>query len=120
MKTALSTADLIAVFLGYRFTVSSEDDLQRAIAAALEKAGVPFEREVRLTPRERIDFLSGGVGIECKIGGSPGNLARQVRRYCEHEDVDQVLVVTNQPSHASLPDHIEGKPVVVLNISEIK
>src|SRR3546814_6365592 len=58
-------------FIGARrFTLSDETLLQQEIAAELILAGVPFDREVRLSAKERVDFmLPGGVAVEVKIKG---------------------------------------------------
>lgn len=58
---------------------TTEADLYNAISAELRAAGIPFEREVRLGPRNRIDYLvAGGIGIEVKKGKPNSRaLARQ-------------------------------------------
>jgi hypothetical protein len=83
----------------------------------LEEAGEKFEREVRITPVDRLDFhLEGGIGIEVKIKGGISDLTRQVHRYLQHEHVSALLVVTTKLQHAQLPREMSGKPVVVATL----
>ena len=70
-----------------------EAELCAAIARELERCGIPFEREVSLGDRRRIDFLcAGGVGIEVKKG-SPNRaaLVAQARRYCSSDRVSSMI-----------------------------
>lgn len=90
----MNAADVAAVLRGYRYTYRSEDDLQEAVAAALDAAGVPAAREVRLDGRSRIDVLAGRVGVEVKLRGTPAAAGRQLRRYLAHPAVDEVVLVT--------------------------
>lgn len=100
-----------------RFCWATEDDLQQGLAAALEERGLPVEREVRLDEHRRIDLVAGRVGIEVKVAGSWRDVARQVSRYRDSEDLDAVVVVTSKPLHRrlveKLPVSMAQKPVVV-------
>jgi hypothetical protein len=76
--------------------------MQSAIAAALIQEGIEFRAEYRLAPRDRIDFLAGGVGIETKIAGSYIEVASQLLRYAESPLVTGLILVTNRASHRQL------------------
>lgn len=94
----------------YRFT--DESELQEGIAEALTIAGLDFEREVVLSPKDRVDFLlPGGLVIEVKIDGSISALTRQVFRYTELDVVSAVVVVASLTRLCQLPDEMNGKPV---------
>lgn len=99
-------------------TIQYEVEICTAIAAALERRGIPFEREVSLGDRRRIDFLcAGGVGIEVKMG-SPNRaaLVAQARRYCSSERV-LALVLVVERSVVCLPETIEGTPVYYVGLN---
>lgn len=113
MTAALVTAALRA----HRFNVSSEEELQRGIAAALAAHGIENEREVVLTPRDRIDFMVGAVGVEVKIGGGISALTRQLLRYAQVERVSELVVVsTRMQLSAQVPRLLNGKPVSAVTI----
>src|SRR5688500_16154247 len=94
----------------YRF--ATEDKIQRGIGAALTNAEIAHEREVRLGPADRIDFLVGAVGVEVKIGGGITPLTRQLTRYALSGRVEALILVTSKRRHAAqLPPALNGKPV---------
>lgn len=97
-----------------RFPYPDEATLQAALDGMLTSAGVGFRREFRLggTSRDRIDFLlDDGIGIEVKVDGSAPNLARQVLRYVQHEEVQGLIVVTTRAKHQTIPNEaFGGKP----------
>jgi hypothetical protein len=99
---------------GFRFRYAHEEQLQEGIAAALEKSGISFSREVKLTARDRIDFMVSRVGIEVKVGHPLASVMEQLHRYVQSSDVDGLLLVTNRCRHAIIPEVIGGKPVAVL------
>lgn len=109
------TADEVVELLGrFRFRHTSEEDLQRAIAQVLERSGVPFRREVKLGPRDRIDFLlDGGVGIEVKVKGSATQAARQLQRYAKSDQVTELVLVTSRSQVGRQLDEYLGKRVRV-------
>jgi hypothetical protein len=96
----------------FRFAVTDEDAMQRGISLALDREGVKHQREVR-RGSDRIDFVVGRVGIECKVDGSTSALTRQLFRYSEWAELDELLVVTSLDRHRSVPSEINGKPVTV-------
>ncbi len=63
IETVLET--LLPLRIGH---VSEEYQLHDAVAKRLAGAGLFFYKEHRLGPRNRIDFLVGGIGVECKKG----------------------------------------------------
>lgn len=106
---------LLEAIRATRFHYTSEDDLQRGLAALLDQVGVQYEREFYLDAHSRLDFMiEGGLGIETKIDGSASELGYQILRYLQHESVKGMLVVTTRSSHRDLPPALEGKPVWVV------
>lgn len=97
--------------------VMDEYQLQELVAGALVRGGVRFEKEARLAPRCRVDFLcEGGIAVEVKRGRPQrGRLLEQIRRYAQLEDVSGVILVVERT--AELPRAVCGKPcrVVALN-----
>jgi hypothetical protein len=105
-----SVEDIMAALGRHGYMFSHEEQLQNAVALALEGAGIPFQREARLNEHDRIDFLVGTIGIEVKIDGSISALVRQLFRYAHNArgDIDSLVVVVGKLSLANLPVDIEG------------
>lgn len=113
-RTAAGIANLLRGF-GFRF--SSESQLQAGIAEALERHGLDYRREARLTERDRPDFLCGDVAIEVKTDGSANDLLRQCTRYCGLPSIRELVVVVSQRYlETAIPATLRGKPVVVVNV----
>lgn len=112
MLTAKFAADRIQEA---RFRYRSEGQLQIGIRSLLLHHHVPeqeIKREVRLSGRDRIDFLIGALGIEVKVDGTPASVWRQLARYATHEQVGELLLVTTRVRHvAGGPVELGGKPV---------
>ena len=87
---------------------NNENNLQADVATVLADIGIEFEREVALSARDRIDFLCGDLGIECKIGGACAEVLRQMSRSAQSDRVSSLLLITRKASHR----RIDG---VVLN-----
>jgi hypothetical protein len=108
--TAATAAAALRVF---RFRFGNEDDLQAGIADAL--APLPVEREVRLSPRDRVDhLLPGGVVIEVKVAGPADRVLAQLTRYAAHDRVTGLVLVTTRARHQDLPADLNGKPVEIV------
>lgn len=102
---------ILSLLASHRFMYANEDELQRGIAKILDNEGISYEREFRISPQDRLDFLlPGGVDIETKIDGSAAELLRQVHRYTKSDMVTCVIVVTDKFRH-SLPNILNGKSV---------
>ena len=95
-----------------------EYDLHSLAAQALATGGIEYLHEVTLSPRCRIDFLAGAVGIEIKKGRpAPGRLAGQLARYAQSDRVKALIVLVERS--AGLPARILGKPCVVLSANRL-
>ncbi len=104
------------VLRGASLRFGSEKILQAGIEDALTKAGFPVRREVILAPKDRIDFLVGGVGIEVKIGGTLNDAIRQLHRYAASDKVSELLLVTSRLLLARVPSELDGKPVYAVYV----
>lgn len=103
--------------VAFRFT--SEAELHEGIATALEAASIPFEREHRFGPADRVDFFIAGLALEVKIDGSVSAVTRQLHRYAQHPNVRAiVLATTKRRLCAGMPDALAGKPVFVITLNE--
>lgn len=103
--------DLVELLMRRRYRHPTDElRLQEEIADAFTEAGVRFEREVVLTPKDRIDFLVGTVGVEIKVKGSAHAVARQLLRYAEHERVSELVLFTTR-TQIVVPPTLGGKCV---------
>lgn len=111
-KSELSAAQVAKLLLGYSYSLQSEARLQEGIGRVLQKAGIPFQREVWLSEKDRIDFLiESGVGIEVKIQGSVSALTRQAHRYAQHPRIRSLVIACTRHSLARLPESFNDKPI---------
>lgn len=99
--------------IGGSFT--EEQQLRDAIARALPAA----KAEVTVGESARVDFLlvegSRRIGIEAKIKGSRTEVARQLFRYAECADIDELVLVTTRFQHTHrLPHAMNGKPLAIV------
>lgn len=92
-----------------RLIVDDEKSVQEQIAAALFQATIGFEREVRLSPGDIIDFVSDRVGVEVKIKGGKRAILRQIERYADSNQIDSLILLSNVAM--GVPAEINGKPV---------
>lgn len=106
---------------GWRFRSTSELALQARVAQVLREAQIPAEAEVALTPRARVDFLAwGSIAVELNVKGPYRDVERQLCRYARLPSVDAVVLVTTVYRHALQlrgVTHLEGKPLLVLDVS---
>jgi hypothetical protein len=102
----------------YRFSFTSEKELQDGIAAMLVKERIPYLRELTLTLQgDRPDFmLHNGIALEIKIKGSLADLLRQASRYAGHKEVNGILVVGTPHWLPRIPATLSGKPVRALRL----
>lgn len=93
--------------------ICNESDLQNWLEDLFERSGVDAQREVRLSARNRVDFMVGGIAIETKVDGSLSSILRQLDRYAECDQVEEVLLVTTLRKHLTTPFELRGKHVEV-------
>ena len=87
-----------------------EYDLHRLVMDALDAASIPWEHEVKLAPRCRIDLMCGGVGMEIMRGKIEfARVKEQLRKYAACPQVEGLILVTEKT--VPLPHTMNGKPV---------
>jgi len=112
---AATPATVMAALRRARLLPSTEAALQTSIETTLAGAGILAEREVRLAPGERIDFLvAGGIGIEAKARCQPRAIFRQLERYAKREQITALILVTG--TACGLPATIGGKPAFFVSV----
>lgn len=109
------TVPFLHLFADRAFKAVDELALQDEIARVLGAGGFAFEREVRLSDADRIDFLVGDIGLEVKTAGTRTQVIRQLHRYAQHERIGELVLATTRWSHASsLPVAMSGKRLSIL------
>lgn len=116
MSHPRSAEELADAFRGKAIATFDEARLQHWAAGVLRSASVDFEEQVPLSPRDRLDFLCGGVAIELKVKGSLADLLRQLDRYAEHERVSELLVVSTRRQLVRLPEMLREKPLFAVHV----
>lgn len=100
-----------------RFSCLNEAELQTAVQRTLDAGGVTYQREHRLSRRDRVDFLiEGGLALELKVRTSKKNALSQVLRYAEHDAVSAVLVASTTHLAINLPGEAHGKPLRTIHL----
>jgi len=99
--------------------VRLESDVVDAIKKSLDLVEIPYEQEVVVAPRSRVDLLvEGGIAIEVKRGKpNTRTVARQVERYAGSDMVTAIVLV----SERGLIHHIveaHGKPIEYVALSK--
>lgn len=97
-----------------RFSLESEKVTQAEIGKMLYEKCIPHHRELALSKGSIIDFLIDGVGIEVKLRASPKAIFQQLLRYCQFEEVNAIILITNKM--IKLPPTINKKPTHVINL----
>lgn len=109
----MTPEQIVTLLERHRFRGMTEEHFQDGIEAILEEAGITYQREERLTPRDRIDFLVGETGIEVKINGSPSEIIRQLGRYAAHEHITALVLASSRIRLIrGIPATIHGVPVI--------
>jgi len=105
LKQVLKTLESIRINL-----VTDEYSLHKLIVQQLTQAEIPFSKEYRLVPRNRIDFLTaGGIGIEVKKGKPyRRHVLEQLKRYAVSPEITAIILVVER--NLDLPKEINGKP----------
>lgn len=107
--------DVASMFLETPLVMNNEIRLQDEIEGLLLERGIPCKREVDLGDGDKIDFmLPGGVGVEVKIKEGKRAIYRQCKRYCSHEQVTNLILVTGTAT--GFPGDIHGKPCYVVSV----
>lgn len=110
----MTPAELVQHLRRQRYRVGQEIWLQDDIETSLRFLQIAFEREARLAPGERIDFLvDGGIGIEAKTRCAPRQIFRQLERYAAIDAVTSLILITGTAT--GLPAAINNKPLFLVS-----
>lgn len=101
---------------GWKIPFGTELAMQDTLQRILKSANIKYHREFVFGPRDRIDFLVGRIGIECKVAGSTGAVMRQLLRYAERPEIGALILVTSRHTHRFSQTEIGGKPFKVIRI----
>lgn len=113
---SLSARELVRMLERWKLPLSDEKVLQASIGGCFDANGIAAEREVNLGNGDIIDFMVGRVGIEVKIRGQRRAIYRQCVRYCEHAELDGLVLATN--AAMGMPEILSGKPVLIANLGK--
>lgn len=108
---------IIEALNGYKIPFAKESEMQRTIEKILKAEAIPHYREFAFNPKDRIDFLVGKIGIECKVDGSKHAVARQLLRYAEQPEIESLLLITSRATHTFPSNVLLGKEFRVYRIS---
>ncbi len=99
--------------------VCEEHEIVQIVVNHLVAAEIPFFREYKLGPCNRIDFyVPGGIGIEIKKGMPPtASLIGQLERYTSFDAIQAVILVVERK--AAVPDVINGRPCIVMALNKL-
>lgn len=108
---------IIPLLKSKRFSLQNEKQLQQEIEE-LFHFGLPleFKREFHLDNNNIIDFLVCQLGIEVKINAQRRAIYKQCERYCEFDQIKQLLLITNRSM--GFPEQINGKDCFLFNLSK--
>lgn len=116
----LNIEDITRVLSSIRTPVIDDEyKLQTIISGCLEDAGIPFEREYRLGPRNRIDFLlPAGIGIEVKKGKPARTLVvKQLERYTRFDRIQSIIFVIERS--LDIPGELNGKRCICFPLNRL-
>ncbi len=95
-----------------QYRAHAEAVLQVDLAEHLTQEGWDYEREVLLSPEDRIDFLvEDGIGLEVKVKGRMSEVWRQVARYASSPRISAVVLFTTRAQLAVMPGSMHDKPI---------
>ncbi|WP_127580917.1 hypothetical protein [Paenibacillus koleovorans] len=99
--------------------INYETEIHSAVRDALISHGIHFDHEVKLAPRNRIDFLTHDqIGIEVKKG-KPYSQAvfNQLERYAVFSEVQGIILVIQR--YQDVPEEVNGKPCISIGLNKL-
>ena len=111
--------EIVRLLRASRVDLSTEKHMQEGVEQILQAAGVNFEREKRLGPRDIPDFFltTGGIILECKVRDKARKIStfKQLERYASFPEVKGIILAANLTM--GLPDQIMDKPAYFASLS---
>ena len=100
--------------------VSTEYVLQDIIKEQFDKYNIPYEKEYKLAPRKRVDFLvDNRIAVEVKKGNKKPNrttILQQIEKYSLEDKVDAIIYVGERT--AILPPEVNGKKCMSISLNK--
>lgn len=112
----MNSSYLINILSSEKIPVQNEKETQLAIEKILLEKFVPYSKEYKLDEKNIPDFFIQGIAIEVKIKGNARKIYKQCERYCQFDEVSELLLITNRSM--GFPKEINGISCYVLNISK--
>ena len=106
--------EIVAVLRSYVIPADNEAAMQSVIERIMSIRNYDFRREVILSDADRIDFMVGEIGLECKVAGTAASVMAQCGRYLEHDAVESLILVTTKAAHRRICYDSEKPFCVVL------
>lgn len=111
------TAQYIYVLLSSsRLSVQDEKETQQQIEKVFMDNHVNYEREFKLDSKNIPDFFIDGIAIELKIKGQAKKIYKQCERYCQFEQVKELILITNRSM--GFPSYVNGKSCYIIKIGK--
>ena len=111
-QSRIELESLVETLRSSRFTFVTELQLQDGIEQVLQIKQIPYDREFVASAKDRFDFLlPGGAVIEVKTKWSWSDCLRQLGRYAEREDVEEIVIVGTPRWINRIPSAIHGKRI---------
>ncbi len=99
--------------------IREEYNLQNEIERILKDHAIPFNREYKLAPKNRIDFLvESGIGIEIKKGKpNRDKVIEQMTRYSAFNQI-RILILVIERS-LDIPEELNGKKCISFGLNKL-
>lgn len=109
-------ARIVRIIENTKINVTTERAAHDAIADALIKDGMDVQREVVLSPKDRIDIIVDGIGVEVKTGHSRRAIHAQLVRYARLDAICGLVLATGVAWPTSMRE-VNGKPFRCASLS---
>lgn len=113
----MTTQEFISIINKQRLPANNEKQTQLQIEQILITKEIPYLREVALDPNNIIDFMVlGNVGIEIKLKAQQKPIYKQLLRYCQFDQVNEIILICNKALH--LPPMINNKKAHLIQLGK--
>lgn len=108
---ASALADLVP---NHRDEIAMRD----AAAQSLRDAGLIPKVATSIARVGRVELLVGPVAVECATDGPTSSVQRQIARVAGSREVEAVVLVTTNRTHAAVPGVVKATPVRTVLLEE--
>lgn len=109
--------DIVKLIRSSRLDLSTEKRTQADFERRLIDAAISYEREVRLSDSDIVDFMIDGLAVEFKLRPKGKKAVyKQLCRYATYERVRQVMLASC--TSMGLPEQIDGKDTYFVKLGE--